>query len=82
MADSGSTQPGPSLLSQWETWPPAEAADLIALWETAGCPELELVPGVVVWNLRLWFAPTLVPVSDRVAQCWRVRGLLQQENDF
>ena len=39
------------------SWPPSDARELIALWESQGKPVIELSPGKSVSNLERWFYP-------------------------
>ena len=45
------------LLSTEATWPPPDAAELLAWWEELGCREIPLSPGVSISNLRTWLYP-------------------------
>ena len=38
-------------------WPPSDARELIALWESHGRPVIELSQGKSVSNLERWFYP-------------------------
>ena len=37
------------------TWPPPDAADLLAQWEDLGRREIPLAPGISISDLELWF---------------------------
>ena len=38
-------------------WPPSDAKDLLASWESQGRPVIELSPGKSISNLERWFHP-------------------------
>ena len=57
------------------TWPPPESEELLARWETQGCQEIPVSPGVSISNLRTWLNPDYP--QDRLAeQLAAVRGWL------
>ena len=39
------------------SWPPSDAKELIALWESQGRPVIELSPGKSISSLERWFYP-------------------------
>ncbi len=39
------------------TWPPTDAADLVAQWEDVGCPPIPLSPGLSISDLERWISP-------------------------
>jgi len=45
------------LLKILTTWPPPDAADLVARWKELGRPEIPLSPGVFISNLERWLRP-------------------------
>ena len=67
------------LLSTEATWPPPDSEELLARWETQGCQEIPVSPGVSISNLRTWLYPDYP--QDRLAEHlsavrgWLIEGL-------
>lgn len=62
-------------------WPPPDAQDLLARWESQDRPEIPLAPGKSISNLERWFYPTHSQgANGTVGELNQVRRLLGAES--
>ena len=62
-------------------WPPSDAKDLLARWESQDRPEISLAPGKTISNLERWFYPTHSNGDNgTVGELSQVRQLLEAES--